>query len=128
MQKRYRLRRRGDFRRTFRKGTSVANRQFVVYRSVRKEEGPVRIGISVSRKVGNAVTRNRIKRLVKEITRRWVDSLPPDTDLILIARKPAADMDFHRMKSSLGHLMNKAGLFVKEPGSPKSPRDPGGSV
>lgn len=127
LQKKYRLRHRVDFRRTFRKGTSVANRQFVVYWSVRKEEGPVRIGISVSRKVGNAVTRNRIKRLVKEITRQWVDSLPPETDLVLIARKPAADMDFHRMKTSLGHLMNKAGLFVKESGS-SQPRNPGGSV
>ncbi|SMO93877.1 ribonuclease P protein component [Melghirimyces algeriensis] len=111
MQKEYRLRRRGDFRRAFRTGTSVANRQFVVYRSERRTGGPVRIGISVSRKVGNAVTRNRIKRLVKEITRSWMDSLPERTDIIVIARKPAADMDYHRMKSSLHHVFKKSRLF-----------------
>lgn len=128
MQKEYRLRRRSDFRRTFRMGTSVANRQFVVYRRTRKEEGPVRIGISVSRKVGNAVTRNRIKRLVKEITRQWVDSLPPRTDLVLIARRPTADMDYHQMQSSLRHVMKKAQLFEKESVTKKTSRRMGGSA
>ena len=127
MQKEHRLRRRGDFRRTFRRGTSVANRQFVIYRSVRRDAGPVRIGVSVRKKVGNAVTRNRIKRLVKEIMRSWVNQLPEGTDIVLIARKPAADMDYHQMKSSLRHVAKKARLFQKRPEGPKTDSREGGS-
>ncbi|OYD07915.1 ribonuclease P protein component [Paludifilum halophilum] len=125
MQKEHRLKRRNDFRRAFRTGTSTANRQFVVYRSARKETGPVRIGISVSRKVGNAVVRNRIKRLAKEITRQWTDHLPKSTDIILIARKPAARMDYHQMKSSLRHVMKRAKLLPKNfsDSKPDSPRE-----
>ncbi|MDR6225366.1 ribonuclease P protein component [Desmospora profundinema] len=111
MQSKYRLKRRNDFKRAFRGGSSVANRQFVLYRSRRRQPGPVRIGISVSRKVGNAVIRNRIKRLVKEITRQWVEDLPEETDLIVIARKPAAEMDYHQMKSSLRHVFRRAKLL-----------------
>ncbi|GGE06137.1 ribonuclease P protein component [Marinithermofilum abyssi] len=114
MQKQYRLKRRNDFRRAFRTGSSAANRQFVVYRSPRREKGPVRVGISVSRKVGNAVTRNRIKRLVKEVVRQWVDDLPANTDLIIIARNPAAEMDYHQIQSSLRHVFHRAQLLPKQ--------------
>lgn len=114
MQKEYRLKRRNDFRRIFRIGTSTANRQFVVYHCVRREQGPTRIGISVSRKVGNAVVRNRIKRLIKEITRHWIDQLPEKTDIVLIVRKPAAQMDYHQMKSSLRHVFKRAKVLSNE--------------
>jgi ribonuclease P protein component len=115
VQSKYRLKRRNDFKRAFRGGSSVANRQFVLYRFRRRQPGPIRIGISVSRKVGNAVTRNRMKRLIKEITRQWVDDLPDQTDLIVIARKPATEMDFHQMQSSLRHVFQRARLLDGTP-------------
>ncbi|SDY36431.1 ribonuclease P protein component [Thermoactinomyces sp. DSM 45892] len=118
MQKEYRLRRRNDFRRVFRLGTSAANRQFVVYLSPRQAgagipPGP-RIGISVSKKVGNAVVRNRVKRLVKEVTRHWVPDLKKGTDVVIIARNPAATMDFYQVESSLRHVFKRAKLFQKK--------------
>jgi ribonuclease P protein component len=113
LQKRYRLKRRNDFRRVFRAGTSVANRQFVLYVYDRGNDEPVRVGVSVSRKVGNAVTRNRIRRLVKEVVRRWVDYLPNGVDLIIIARAPAAKMDYHQVKSSLRHVFSRAKVLSK---------------
>ncbi|SFX31146.1 ribonuclease P protein component [Thermoactinomyces sp. DSM 45891] len=117
MQKEYRLRRRNDFRRVFRFGTSAANRQFVVYLSPRHAgtglpPGP-RIGISVSKKVGNAVVRNRVKRLVKEVTRHWVPDLKKGIDVVIIARNPAATMDFYQVESSLRHVFKRAKLFQK---------------
>lgn len=116
MQKKYRLKRRSDFRRVFRAGTSVANRQFILYIYHRKEEGPPRVGVSVSKKLGKAVKRNRIRRRIKEVVRQWVEEIPDGVDLVVIARQPVATMDFSQIRSSLNHLFKKAKLI-----SPKSP-------
>ncbi|MBA4494114.1 ribonuclease P protein component [Paenactinomyces guangxiensis] len=117
MQQEYRLKRRNDFRRVFRAGESFANRQFVVYVYLRREPGPTRIGISVSKKVGNAVVRNRIKRLVKEVAREWVPQLRKQVDIVVIARKPVAVMDYVQVKSSLRHVFTRAGVFESGPPS-----------
>jgi ribonuclease P protein component len=117
LQREYRLKRRNDFRKVFRAGNSFANRQFVVYVFKRAERGPIRLGISVSKKIGNAVTRNRVRRLVKEISRHWVTYLSPQSDIVVIARKPVANMDYHQVKSSLQHVYTRAKLFEKQPPS-----------
>lgn len=115
MQAKYRLKNRNEFRRVFRRGRSCANRQFVLYVYHRKEGGPFRLGISISRKVGKAVTRNRLKRIIKEITRHWADYLKPQMDLVIIARKQAAGMNYHQIKGSLRHLFNKSDVFQNQP-------------
>ncbi|SEM83371.1 ribonuclease P protein component [Lihuaxuella thermophila] len=115
MQQEYRLKRRNDFRRVFRAGESFANRQFVVYVFRRTEPGPSRIGISVSKKLGKAVVRNRIKRLIKEVTRHWIPVMKPRTDIVIIARMPAKDLDYHQIKSSLRHVFARAKLFEQNP-------------
>lgn len=116
MQKEYRLKRRNDFRRVFRFGNSVANRQFVVYVFPRQDQllPQPRIGISVSKKVGNAVVRNRVKRLVKEITRHWIPYVKTGLDVVIIARNPAATMDYQQVESSLRHVFTRAKLFQKK--------------
>lgn len=115
MQREYRLKRRNDFRRVFQAGQSFANRQFVVVAYERSSSGPPRIGISVSKKVGNAVVRNRYKRLVKEITRHWISSLRPGTDYVIIARTSVVQMDYKQVKSSLFHVFRKGKCFVSKP-------------
>ncbi|WP_124728590.1 ribonuclease P protein component [Staphylospora marina] len=117
MQKEYRLKRRNDFRRVFQSGESSANRQFVVVVLSRKGDGPPRIGVSVSRKVGKAVVRNRIRRLVKEVTRHWIPELKPGIDFVVIARTGAASMDYQQVKSSLRHVYRRAGIFRAAPPS-----------
>jgi ribonuclease P protein component len=115
LQRVYRLKRRNDFRRVFRAGRSVANRQFVVYVAKRSESGPARLGISVSRKVGNAVVRNRVKRLIKEVSRHWMEHIKSQADIVVIARNPVANMSYDQVKSSLRHVFRRARLFVSEP-------------
>ncbi|MDN8848033.1 ribonuclease P protein component, partial [Staphylococcus aureus] len=61
MEKAYRIKKNSDFQFIYKKGKSVANKQFVVYTIVNKELEHFRLGISVSKKLGNAVVRNRIK-------------------------------------------------------------------
>ena len=61
MKKSYRVKRDKDFNAIFKSGQNVANRKFVIYR-LSKDQPHFRVGLSVSKKLGNAVTRNRIKR------------------------------------------------------------------
>ena len=84
-----RLSRSADFDRVFRQGRSQAGREFVLYVFPRGEEAPPRLGLSVSRKVGGAVTRNQIKRLLREAFAAEAEALPAGTDAVIVARKDA---------------------------------------
>lgn len=115
MERKHRLTRRQDFSKVYRIGKSAANHQFVVYYLPRQGQSEYRLGISVSKKVGNAVVRNRIRRLVKEIVRLNGELVLPNCDLILIARKPAAEMDYAEMEKSIKHVLKRASLIVPKP-------------
>jgi ribonuclease P protein component len=80
-----RLRKRFEFRRMREQGRRVHTRSFVV-QIARGSQPHSRLGITVSRQVGNAVRRNRIKRLLREAFRQHRDLLPPSADLVVIAK------------------------------------------
>lgn len=86
--KRRRLSRSGEFDRVYREGSSHANRFLVVYRFPRSDEeaDELRLGVSVGRKVGGAVERNRIKRALKEAFWSFEAELPQGHDFVLVAR------------------------------------------
>jgi ribonuclease P protein component len=73
-----------------------------------------RYGISVSKRVGKAVVRNRVKRLLREILR--VAQLEPGWDIILIARPAAGRADYVGLEKSVNDLLSRARLFVREDG------------
>lgn len=111
MRRKLRLRNREDFSRIYRGGKSFANSQFVVYWSKQKDADPFRMGVSASKKIGNAVVRNRMRRMVKEIVRHQEDRIVPRTDFIIIVRKPATTMKLNEMEKSIIHVLKKAGLL-----------------
>ena len=86
--RRRRLSRSGDFKRAYREGASKATRYLVLYRFDRSgdDESEIRLGVSVSRKLGDAVTRNRVKRVLKEAFWAQVDPANVDQDFVLVAR------------------------------------------
>ena len=86
--KRRRLSRSGEFERVYREGSSHANRFLVVYSFPRSEEDDedARLGVSVGRKVGGAVERNRIKRALREAFWALEGELPKGHDFVLVAR------------------------------------------
>jgi ribonuclease P protein component len=84
-----RLSRSGDFDRVFRNGRSLAGRELVLYVFPRAEDGAPRLGLSVSRKVGAAVERNRVKRLLREAFALESARLPEGTDAVVVARTDA---------------------------------------
>ncbi|MFI2858771.1 ribonuclease P protein component [Paenibacillus sp. JSM ZJ436] len=111
MEKKLRLRNRADFSRVYRHGKSFANHQFVVYWSRKKEVEQFRAGISVSKKVGNAVVRNRMRRLVKEIVRHHQDEIIEQIDLIFIVRKGALGKSYQELEKSVLHVLRKSSLL-----------------
>jgi ribonuclease P protein component len=92
--RRVRLRKRAEFLATQRTGKKFHARHFLAV--VARSEGSAgRVGITVTKKVGNAVTRNRIKRLVREVVRQ-TRLVPPGVDAVLIAKHSAADLRSYR--------------------------------
>jgi ribonuclease P protein component len=81
---------RADFRRIQSEGARVTTRHFVLLVAAGPDaDAPSRLGLVVTRKVGSAVVRNRIKRVCREAFRLWPDLLPNGTDLVVIARAGA---------------------------------------
>ncbi|WP_424769348.1 ribonuclease P protein component [Paenibacillus sp. sgz302251] len=115
MHRKLRLRNREEFSRIYRGGKSFANGQFVVYWSKQASADPFRLGVSASKKIGNAVVRNRMRRMIKEIIRHQADRIVPKTDFILIVRKPATLMKMKEMEKSILHVLKKAGLLKSTP-------------
>lgn len=115
MRKAYRVKSEKDFQKVFEEGNSKANRQFVIYKLPKKNQSHFRVGISVGKKVGNAVTRNQIKRKIRhalmELNRE--NFILNEIDFIVIARKPLANMNFKEIKSSLLHVLSLSNLFVR---------------
>jgi len=107
-----RLKKKQDFGRVYKYGKSVANRSLVLYVIDNEQTKSYRLGVSVSKKVGKAVTRNRIKRLIKEAFRSVAETgLRQHVDLVIIARKPAADMTYAQIENSIKNLLYKMKLF-----------------
>ena len=89
--RRRRLSRSAEFERVYRQGRSKANRYLVLYAFPREEgadDGP-RLGLSVSRRVGGAVDRTRVKRVLREAFWQEAERLPGDSDYVVVARPDA---------------------------------------
>ncbi len=112
--KRQRIKKNEDFQKVFKKGKSFANRQFVVYCMRKEDQQAFRIGLSVSKKIGNAVTRNQIKRYIRQTFLELKDEVRQDMDYVIIARHQAATLDFHETKKSLEHVLKIAKIIKKK--------------
>ena len=99
-----------QFRAVYNGGKSCADRFLVLY-AMKNETESNRLGISISRKVGKSVTRNRVTRLIREAYRLSEDLFVPGRDLIFIARLPAGSASFADIRMSIYSLMKKQRLL-----------------
>ena len=102
-----------QFRFVYKNGRSYANKYFIMYV---KENGldKNRIGISVSKKVGNSVVRHRITRLVRESYRLHESVFNSGLDMVVIARKSAKDKNCQDIESALLHLGKLHGILIRK--------------
>jgi ribonuclease P protein component len=122
MRKEQRVKKNSEFQEIFKKGTSVANRQFVLYVLKKEESQPFRIGLSVSKKIGNAVVRNKVKRYIRQVFLELKEEVKEGHDYLIIARKPAAEMNFHEVKKSLTHVLKRGKAFKRSSSSENAKR------
>lgn len=106
------LRKNSYFQNVYKNGKSFANRLFVMY-VLENNSGHNRLGISVSKKVGNSVIRHHITRLVREAYRLQEEMFNSGLDIVVIARVTAKNVTFHETEKALLHLGNLHHILVK---------------
>nr|WP_308565371.1 ribonuclease P protein component [uncultured Peptostreptococcus sp.] len=103
-----------DFRKVYQRGKSLADRNLVIY-TMKNKFDKSRIGISISKKVGKAHERNRIRRCIKEAYRLNIDDkVLGGYDLVFIARINAADKEYRELERSLKYICKKANIIKKD--------------
>ena len=104
MRKSYRVKREKDFNAIFKSGKNCANRKFVIYR-LPQEQPHFRVGLSVSKKLGNAV--------IRHVLMKHQDHLVAD-DFVVIARKGVEELDFDQVEKNLVHVLKLAQVYRQE--------------
>ena len=109
------LKKNQDFRVVYSRGKSYANRFLVMY-VLKNETKKNRLGISVSKKVGNSVVRHHITRLIRESYRLQEERFQSGIDLVVIARGAAKDASYHEIESAMMHLakLHKIEMFEND--------------
>ena len=111
----------------YRQGRSSANRYLVLYSFPNPDAQRPRLGLSVSRKVGGAVERNRVKRLLREAFRGVESELKSGQDLVVVARPAVSGLAEREgltgVDASLGELLVKAGIRGERPGAREEAHD-----
>jgi ribonuclease P protein component len=111
--KRERIRSRADFLRAQRRGQKFQTARFLIF--VQRTQAPTaRVGITVSKKVGGAVERNRVKRLLREVYRRHKDLFPAGLDVVFVAKREATE-------ARVDTILEEVRLFARWAASQSAP-------
>ena len=106
--------RNNDFRRAYKRGKSFVTPLLVVY-VVKKRQGPTRIGITTSKKVGNAVTRSRARRVIREAYRPLSPQVAPGYDLVFVARGRTPSAKSTQVRRHMEGKLREAGVIREAP-------------
>ena len=111
MRKSYRIKKETEFQKVFEKKNSYANKKFVVYVYDKPNQPHFRVGISVGKKIGNAVMRNYMKRRIRQSLLELKPVLRSDVDFLVIARPQSSGLAMAEVKKELSHVLKLAGLI-----------------
>lgn len=111
MKKSYRIKKEKEFQKIIYHKDSYANRNFVVYIFPSEENSHFRVGLSVGKKIGNAVARNKVKRLMRTSLYDLKDLIKPNYNIVLIARPKVVDLSLDEVKNNIEHVFKLANII-----------------
>lgn len=111
MKKQYRVKKNKDIEQILKEKKSVSNSCFIIYSKKTDETNHFRYAISVNKKIGNAVVRNRLKRQVRVLVREF--NLINGVDFFIIVRKKALELEFDKLHIEMNYLFHKLNLLQK---------------
>ncbi len=100
-----------DFTRVYKSGKSIGNKYLVLYYLLMDSGGPTQVGFSISKKVGNAVVRNKLKRRSKEIISGLRANIKEGYLLVFIVRRGADRLEYKRLKELISDLLKKGAII-----------------
>ena len=107
------LKKNSDFQKVYRRRDSKGNRLLVMYK-LKNDSDSLRIGISVSKKVGNSIIRHRLTRLIREAYRLNRENFETGYDIVVVARPAAKGQGYGEMESAFLHLAKLHGIICGE--------------
>lgn len=110
MRREYSLRRNKEFRYVYRRGKSVSDKYFVLI-YIKTKTPHLKVGFSVSKKLGNAVHRNKIKRRMKEAFFSILNGVSKKSLIVIVPRESAKELAYMSILASLSSLLKRAGLM-----------------
>lgn len=102
----------GDFRRLYNRGKTLTNPALVIYYS-KNRAGICRIGITTSKKIGNAVCRNRSRRVIKAAAKEVLPTVSPSCDFVFVARSKTKFLKSTRLAEIMREMLSGAGLLAE---------------
>ena len=113
MQKNYRIKKSSEIEQVMKNGRSKANPYFIVYKYKKTDNENFRIAISVWKKIGNAVERNKVKRYIRNVTTEHKQTIDSNYDYFVIALKGVKELDYVSFKEKLEQLYKKMDIIPK---------------
>lgn len=113
MKKQYRIKKSEDIEQVLKNKNSVGNKNYIIYIMKNSEAKNFRLAMSVSKKLGNAVIRNRQKRLINQVFSKYKDEILP-FDIFVIARSNSITLTYGEVESNITYLLNKIDVLNKE--------------
>lgn len=102
-----------DFKTVYSNGKSYANKYLVMY-VLENGTQKNRLGISVSKKVGNSIVRHRVTRVIREVMRLHWKEIKSGYDIVIVARPSAKESDYGKFESAIFHLLNLHHLLLED--------------
>jgi ribonuclease P protein component len=114
LRKAYRLKNKNKFKKTYNNGKTVVCPYFILYYLGNKEPGNSKVAIACGKKIGKAIVRNRIKRVLREACRQNLSQIKDGYNIIFIARAKIKGISYHDVEKNMAVLLKKAGLLKQE--------------